>query len=182
MATRFIILMGVCGCGKTTIGRDLAARLGWSFHDADDFHPPENIARMASGQPLTDEHRAGWLAALAAMIRAELDAGRSGVLACSALKQRYRDTLTVDAARVRFIHLSGSRALIAARMAARTDHFMKPGMLESQFATLEVPTDALTFDIARAPDEIVQSILKAMALPEAPTDGGSAAHDQGDLP
>ena len=113
---RFIIVMGVAGSGKTTIGRGLAARLGVPFHDGDDFHPPANIAKMAAGVPLQDEDRAGWLVTLAVFIRDGLARGQSGVIACSALKKKYRDILRVDARRGRFVYLQGDHDAIRARM------------------------------------------------------------------
>lgn len=158
----FLIVMGVSGCGKSTIGKSLAEDLGWPFYDGDDFHPAENITKMSQGIPLTDADRAGWLAALARLIRGSLQKGQSGVLACSALKQKYRDELTVDPNQVKFIYLKGDYALIKARMEARPGHYMKPGMLDSQFAALEEPTDALTVDIRHTPQEILDFIKKQL--------------------
>ncbi len=158
----FLIVMGVSGCGKSTIGKSLAEDLGWPFYDGDDFHPAENVAKMSQGIPLTDADRAGWLAALARLIRGSLQKGQSGVLACSALKQKYRDELTVDPNQVKFIYLKGDYALIKARMEARPGHYMKPGMLDSQFAALEEPTDALTVDIRHTPQEILDFIKKQL--------------------
>jgi len=117
---------------------------------------------MSQGIPLTDADRAGWLAALARLIRGSLQKGQSGVLACSALKQKYRDELTVDPNQVKFIYLKGDYALIKARMEARPGHYMKPGMLDSQFAALEEPTDALTVDIRHTPQEILDFIKKQL--------------------
>ncbi|NMC83667.1 MAG: gluconokinase [Anaerolineaceae bacterium] len=158
----FLIVMGVSGCGKSTIGKSLAEDLGWPFYDGDDFHPAENVTKMSQGIPLTDADRAGWLAALARLIRGSLQKGQSGVLACSALKQKYRDELTVDPNQVKFIYLKGDYALIKARMEARPGHYMKPGMLDSQFAALEEPTDALTVDIRHTPQEILDFIKKQL--------------------
>lgn len=160
----FLIVMGVSGCGKSTIGKSLAEDLGWPFYDGDDFHPAENVAKMSQGIPLTDADRAGWLAALARLIRGSLQKGQSGVLACSALKQKYRDELTVDPNQVKFIYLKGDYALIKARMEARPGHYMKPGMLDSQFAALEEPTDALTVDIRQTPQEILSLIETQLNL------------------
>lgn len=160
----FLIVMGVSGCGKSTIGKSLAEDLGWPFYDGDDFHPTENVAKMSQGIPLTDADRAGWLAALARLIRGSLQKGQSGVLACSALKQKYRDELTVDPNQVKFIYLKGDYALIKARMEARPGHYMKPGMLDSQFAALEEPTDALTVDIRQTPQEILSLIETQLNL------------------
>lgn len=155
----FVVLMGVAGSGKTTIGRLLAERLACPFYDGDDFHPPANVAKMAAGTPLTDEDRAGWLEALAEVIRDGLARGESGVVACSALKERYREVLRVDAANMRFIYLRGSYEVIMQRMQSR-QHFMKPSMLQSQFAALEEPAGVPWIDITLAPDEIVRSILE----------------------
>ena len=155
----FIIIMGVSGCGKTTIGRMLAARLGWSFHDGDDYHPPENLKKMSSGIPLTDEDRQGWLLALTEVIRREEAAGESGVIACSALKDKYRQVLGEGQPAVRFVYLAGSYEFIHERMMNRAGHYMKPAMLQSQFADLEEPAQALGEDITRAPEEIVDDIL-----------------------
>lgn len=156
----FFIVLGVSGSGKSTVGRMLADRLGCPFYDGDDFHPPENRDKMSRGIPLTDEDRAGWLQALADLIRRRLQADESGVLACSALKEKYRQVLRVDPARVRFVYLRGDYALILARMHTRRGHYMQPGMLKSQFEALEEPTDALVEDIRQSPAEIVADILR----------------------
>ncbi len=155
----FIIVMGVSGSGKTSIGAALAARLDCPFYDGDDFHPPENVAKMAAGIPLSDEDRAGWLDRLAALIRDGLQNGRSGVIACSALKETYRARLRVDPQQVRFVYLKGSFDVILARMQARPGHYMKPDMLRSQFETLEEPGGAVVVDITQAPDRIVKNII-----------------------
>jgi gluconokinase len=155
----FIIIMGVSGSGKTTIGQELAGRMGCRFYDGDDFHPPENVAKMAAGAPLNDEDRAGWLAALASFIRKGIDKAECGVIACSALKEKYRDVLRVDAEQVRFVYLRGSYEVILARLQNRAGHYMKPGMLASQFEALEEPQDVLIEDIKLAPDVIVRDIL-----------------------
>ena len=159
---RFVIVMGVAGSGKTSVGASLASRLGWEFYDADDFHPPENIAKMASGIPLDDSDRAPWLAALHELISTSLQQNHPGVLACSALKERYRRQLLNGSRNVRLIYLKGSYDLIWGRISARTDHYMKPHMLQSQFETLEEPADALTLDVSMPVDELVQEILKQM--------------------
>jgi len=158
----FIIIMGVSGCGKTTIGTMLAEQLGCRFYDGDDYHPPANIAKMASDIPLDDADRAGWLAALAAIIQEGLAIGENGVMACSALKEKYRWVLRVDPAKVRFIYLKGSYELILSRMKTRDAHYMKPEMLRSQFEALEEPREALTMDVSLSPDQIVQTILKGI--------------------
>jgi gluconokinase len=159
----FIILMGVSGSGKTTIGQKLARRLGCPFYDGDDFHPPENVAKMAAGAPLNDEDRAGWLAALAGLIRKEIENNQSGVMACSALKEKYRHVLRVDPDQVQFVFLRGAYDVILARMETRVGHYMKPDMLASQFQTLEEPQDALIEDVSLEPDVIVRDILDKLA-------------------
>lgn len=156
--------MGVAGCGKTTIGRQLAAALGWEFRDADDFHPPENVARMSAGIPLTDQDRTPWLAAIGAYIKACLARGGHAVVTCSALKEDYRAALLADPARVKLVHLTGNFALILDRMNRRQGHFMKPEMLESQFATLEPPGNALAVDVDCTPDDIVAEIRQGLQL------------------
>lgn len=156
--------MGVAGSGKTTVGRLLAAQLGWPFRDADEFHPPENVAKMSAGMPLDDGDRAPWLAAIRTYLGAELAAGRSVVVTCSALRQRYRDALVADPARTRLVHLQGDFRLILERMERRTDHFMKPSMLESQFAALEPPSGVLTVDINQPPANIVAEIRLRLGL------------------
>ena len=164
MKTRFFLVMGVSGSGKTSVGKALAEKLGWRFYDADDFHPPENVAKMAKGVPLDDADRAPWLAALHDLISSSLRADRPGVLACSALKERYRQQLIQGTEGVRIIYLKGSFDLIWSRMQERTDHFMKPQMLKSQFNTLEEPADALTMDVSMSVDEIMQEVIKHMEL------------------
>ena len=159
-----IIVMGVAGSGKTTVGEKLAAALGWSFRDADDFHPPENVAKMSAGLPLNDHDRAPWLAAIRAHIDACLARGEGSVVTCSALKAAYRRVLVADPARVKLVHLTGDFALLAARIGSRQGHFMKPAMLHSQLAALEPPPDALAVDITPPPDEIVAQIRLALAL------------------
>ena len=160
MKTRFFIVMGVSGSGKSSVGRVLAEHLGWDFYDADDFHPPANVAKMASGIPLDDSDRAPWLASLNELISTSLKADRPGVLACSALKERYRQQLLEGNAGVQIVYLKGSYDLIWSRMEKRTDHYMKPHMLKSQFETLEEPVNALTIDISMSADDIVREILK----------------------
>lgn len=157
-----IILMGVAGSGKTTIGTRLAEMLGWSFFDADEFHSMSNIDKMRQGTPLTDEDRQPWLAALRQRIVEWLEEDLEVVLACSALKASYRDQLLVDPSRVRLVYLKGSFALIQKRMIERPSHFMPEGLLASQFATLEEPDDVFSVDIALRPHEIVQRIRKEL--------------------
>jgi gluconokinase len=161
-----LIVMGVAGSGKTTVGRALAARLGWDFLDADDLHSPESVAKMAAGVPLTDADRAPWLAALHDLLVRTLRSGRHPVLACSALKQSYRRTLLAGNDGLRLIYLKGGYDLVRSRMTDRTDHYLKPGMLRSQFDALEEPADALTSDITPGPDEIVEKIYQALKKEE----------------
>lgn len=160
MKYRFVIVMGVAGSGKTTVGQALAQRLGWDFYDADGFHPVENVAKMASGIPLDDADRAPWLASLQALISASVQQKRPAVLACSALKASYREKLLEGNEHVLVVYLKGTYDLIWTRLSARQDHYMKPEMLQSQFDILEEPTDVLTIDIAVSVEEIVEEILR----------------------
>jgi gluconokinase len=166
LKTTGLIVMGVAGCGKTTVGKALASRMGWDFFDADGFHPPENVAKMAAGIPLNDADRAPWLAALHDLLTRTLRAERHPVLACSALKQSYRATLLAGNHGIRVVYLKGSCELILSRMTNREDHYMKPGMLRSQFDALEEPEDALTVDIARPVEKIVGEILQRLKTEE----------------
>jgi gluconokinase len=159
-----ILLMGVAGSGKTTIGRQLAAELGWSFADADQFHPPANVAKMSAGQALDDTDRGPWLAAVRAHIDAQLAASRNAVVTCSALKESYRAALCGDPGAVRLVYLKGTREVLWSRLSQRQDHFMKPAMLDSQLATLEEPATALVIDIAQPPGQIVPSIRRGLSL------------------
>ncbi|MFN2140194.1 MAG: gluconokinase [Candidatus Promineifilaceae bacterium] len=160
---RFYVVMGVSGCGKTTVGEALAAYLNCPFYDGDDFHSPENVAKMASGVPLNDTDRAPWLASLADLIRDHLARGETAVLASSALRKRYRDQLRVDD-RVRFIFLDGDFDLIWGRMQARQDHYMKAEMLRSQFEALERPDEnvAIRIDIDQDVSDILQQVIEAI--------------------
>ena len=163
-----VIVMGVAGSGKSTVAQVLARRIGGEFLDADPYHPPANVAKMSAGIPLTDEDRAGWLDTLAGLLRARQGRARHTVLACSALKEAYRQKLRVGP-EVRFAYLRGSFALLSRRIAERRDHFMKPGMLESQLATLEEPpagpgTDTLAFDVALPVETIVDQAVEAWRL------------------
>jgi gluconokinase len=160
MKTRFFIVMGVSGSGKTEVGRSLAQHLGWDFYDADDFHPADNITKMAAGIPLDDSDRAPWLASLHELISTSLKKDQPGVLACSALKERYRQQLLAGNDDVQLVYLKGSYELIWSRMSARKDHYMKPHMLRSQFETLEEPGNALVIDISNSIDGILRDILE----------------------
>jgi len=156
-------MMGPEGVGKTTVGGLLARELGWRFEDADDFHPPANIEKMARGIPLTDADRAPWLEALHEAI-VQWDAeGRNVVLACSALERGYRARLAENAD-VKFVYLKGTYELIAARLRARHGHFAHEDLLASQFAILEEPEDAITVDASRTPEEIVAEVRKRLGL------------------
>jgi gluconokinase len=156
-----VVVMGVTGSGKTTIGELLAERLGAEFADADDFHPLANKRKMAAGHPLTDADREPWLEELNRLLRRWLEAGESGVLACSALKASYRMTLGAGLPQgaVTFVLLEGSKELIAQRLAARHHEYMNPNLLDSQLATLETPSDALCIVNDRTPDEVVSQVL-----------------------
>jgi gluconokinase len=156
--------MGVAGCGKTTVGEQLARELGWRFNDADGFHPAANVAKMSAGIPLTDEDRAPWLAAMRKHIEDCLEKNTGAVVTCSALKDAYRQILVVDPPRVKLVYLQGTRDLLWQRISSRKGHFMKPAMLESQLATLEEPTNALTLNIAPGPDQLVAKIRSAFSL------------------
>lgn len=159
---RALVVMGVCGAGKTEIGRRLAEALGWVFLDADDFHPPANVAKMRAGTPLTDADRWPWLDALAAALR-DATAGRGdAVVACSALARRYRDRLGLPHPLIRLVHLDDATGVIRARMERRTGHFMPTTLLDGQLALLERPTAderPIVVDVADEPDAIVRTIL-----------------------
>jgi gluconokinase len=162
--TGLYVVMGVSGSGKSVIGAALARKLDIEFVEGDDLHPPDNVKRMAAGIPLTDDDRRGWLTAIAARLREAKRAGVGLVVSCSALKRSYRDLLrSVGAADMRFVHLAGSRALLAERMANRRGHFMPPSLLESQLAILEEPSPdehAWVCDIREAPDVIVADLVR----------------------
>jgi carbohydrate kinase (thermoresistant glucokinase family) len=160
-----IIVMGVSGSGKSTIGALLAEALGWPFADADGFHPPENVAKMAAGQPLTDEDRWPWLDAIAAHIGASRRARQPVVVACSALRRAYRERLRAGHGDLIFLHLAGAPEVIATRQAARQGHFMPPSLMASQYATLEDPAeeaDAVTVSVQASPHEVVGNILSTL--------------------
>lgn len=160
-----LVVMGVSGAGKTTVGQAFAARLGWPFLEGDDFHPPANLAKMAEGQPLDDADRAPWLARLNQLLQDQLAEGINLVVACSALKAEYRAQLRAGIeSRVRFVYLKGDYALIHQRMQGRPGHFMRPDMLQSQFEALEVPDEAVVVDVAESVDQIVEELMVRLAL------------------
>lgn len=152
--------MGVSGSGKTTLGKAVAQKLGWVFFDADDFHPPENVAKMTAGIPLHDSDRVPWLAALHDQLLSTLKAGRHPVLACSALKETFRAQLLEGINGMAVIYLKGSYDLILSRISTREDHYMKPGMLQSQFDVLEEPRDALVLDVKMPLEIMMDSIIR----------------------
>ena len=158
-----IIIMGVAGSGKTTIGSLLADELGWGFYDADDFHSKLNLAKMSQGIALTDEDRASWLESLKELIDRNVQQNIPIILACSALKDSYRNILEVSK-RVKFVYLHGTYEQIKARLHNRMEHFMSADMLDSQFNTLEEPQNALTIDITNTPQDILAIIRKGFNL------------------
>jgi len=157
-----IVLMGVSGVGKTEVGTKLAEALGGRFAEGDDYHPPANVAKMESGVPLDDADRQPWLEAMSREIGRWLDAGATVVLACSALKARYREILQAGRQGVRFVYLRGSRDLIASRLEQRRGHYMPPSLLDSQFAALEEPDCAIRVGVDQTPEAIVVEILGAL--------------------
>lgn len=161
-----IVVMGVSGSGKSTVGEKLAKRASLEFHDADQFHPPENIAKMSQGIPLCDEDRVPWLQAMSDFIHKKAQEDHIPVLACSALKKSYRDILRGGKNHITFIYLAGDFNLIEERLNARKDHFMPPGLLKSQFDTLEEPDnlEAIRIDVSPDPDDIVESVVKELGL------------------
>ena len=168
-----LVVMGVSGSGKSTIGEKLADRLGWRYEDGDRFHPPSNVAKMSAGHPLTDEDRWPWLQAIAGEIDRVCKAGERAVIACSALKRGYRDILVHGRDDVRIIFLNGTQDLIADRLAARRGHFMPPGLLASQFRTLEPPATSenpVIVSIDAPVESIVDDIVRQLRLGPAKGD------------
>jgi gluconokinase len=157
-----IVLMGVSGSGKTTVGKLLAQALGAEFAEGDDYHPPENVERMRRGIPLDDADRWPWLETLSKEIERWLAAGQTVVLACSALKQSYRDVLAKGRPGVRFVYLEGDEALLRSRLERRRGHYMPASLLESQIAALEPPADAITVDVGGTPEAIAAEIRRRL--------------------
>lgn len=164
-----LILMGVSGAGKTTVGQRLAESLNWKLLDADDFHPPANIEKMGRGVPLADADRWPWLDRLNGMARESEARGENVLLACSALKARYRERLASGCAGVSWVYLKGDFRLIESRLKARKGHYMKADLLQSQFAALEEPPDALVADVSGDPEQICAHLLRQLGL--APSGG-----------
>jgi gluconokinase len=161
-----VVVFGVSGAGKTTVGELLARELGWRFLEADDFHPPENIEKMRSGRPLNDEDRWPWLERLREQIKRSLATGENAVLACSALKRAYRDRLQVNE-KVKFVFLRGDYEVVEKQLRSRHGHFMDPGLLQSQFDDLEEPQrdeDVITIELGPAPPAIVKEIEAKLHL------------------
>jgi len=156
--------MGVAGSGKTTVGTRLASALGWEFADADDFHSPENVARMAAGIPLTDEDRGPWLHDLQTLVRQFELSGRNLVLACSALRASYRDLLCSASSQPAIVYLKADRSLIFERVSQRRDHYMPSSLIESQFEDLEEPDDAIMFPADWRPDQVVAAMRAHLSL------------------
>lgn len=162
-----VVVMGVASSGKTSLGERLAGQLGWPFRDADSFHPPENVAKMAGGTPLNDEDRKPWLTAIAAWIDDLRASGGNGIVTCSALKRAYRRVIIGDRPDVALVYLKGSRALIGARMAQRQHHFMPPALLDSQFAALEEPGEdegPLVVSVESSKEAIVSDVMTRLGL------------------
>jgi gluconokinase len=168
-----IVLMGVSGCGKSTTGAALSKTLGWSFRDADSFHPPANIDKMRAGMPLTDDDRRPWLAAIGQWIDARRAAGEPGIVSCSALKRAYRQSIIGARREVRLVYLEGDVALIGQRLRTRKHHFMPAALLQSQFAALEAPTAAerpVVVPVRMSPRRVVATIIERLGL-EIPSKG-----------
>lgn len=159
----FIIITGVAGAGKTTVGSLLANELGWRFYEGDDFHPPSNVEKMRRGEALTDADRRPWLDALRAVIQRALVNGEDGILACSALKQSYRACLRVND-QVVFVHLTATQQVIERRLEQRRGHFMNPALIDSQIATLEEPQTAIILDASLPPALLAQKVRQALRI------------------
>lgn len=177
MMSNVFVITGVSGAGKSTVGSALASDLGWDFFDADHFHSEDNIRRMSQGMPLTDAEREPWLQTLRALIDARMDTGAPAVLACSALRGRYREYLADGRPEVRFVLLTVDAATLAVRLQKRTDHFMPPSLLQSQLDTLEDGDHLIKIDATRPVPEIVRAIRTELGLSE-PDDAAGARNDE----
>lgn len=170
-----LVVMGVSGCGKSTVAALLAGRYGWPFEEGDSLHPQSNVDKMHAGHPLTDDDRKPWLEKVALWIETELDEGRNGVITCSALKRSYRNILNRRGHGVLFVYLHGDFATIAARLAVRQGHFMPPALLQSQFDSLEEPQPdepAIRVEIGPPPEHLVQSVIDELKLQGGSPTGG----------
>lgn len=165
-----VVLMGVAGCGKTTVGERLAAELGWAFVEGDELHPPANVERMRAGLPLTDDDRRPWLERIRRAIEARIGAGESAVVACSALKESYRRMLLFGIEDALLVYLKGDRETLETRLLGRTGHFFDPALLASQLETLEEPAAGLVVEITSSPEEIVAGLLEAIEERREPRD------------
>ena len=168
-----VVLMGVSGVGKTTVGEILAQRTGWRLYDADEFHSAQNIEKMRNGIALQDADRWPWLESMNAMLLEKQAANQSILLACSALKQKYRDRLADGCRNLHWVYLKGEFDLIRGRLEARKNHYMKAGLLESQFAALEEPRDAVVVSVIETPDAIADRILRDLKIDPIRTTGSS---------
>ncbi len=171
-----LVLMGVSGCGKSTVAAVLAGRLGWAFEEGDALHPQSNLDKMAAGHPLDDEDRKPWLAKVADWVDERLDAGEDGLITCSALKRSYRDVINRRGSGVMFVYLAGTPELLGSRLVARHGHFMPPGLLDSQFEALEEPAPdepEIRVPVGAAPAVIAQHIVERLGLAERTGGGGS---------
>ncbi len=180
-----VVVMGVSGCGKTTVSALLAAMLGWRYREGDDLHPPENVEKMRGGTPLTDADRLPWLHKIAAEIAGWQARGEAGVLTCSALKRSYRDIIIGDRPEVALVYLRGSHDLIARRMAARHEHFMPTALLASQFATLQEPTPderPIVIDVDGPPGEIADKIAQRLQFRSGDGDTASRLRHRPEIP
>ncbi len=180
-----VVVMGVSGCGKTTVSALLAAKLGWRYREGDDLHPPANVEKMRGGTPLTDADRLPWLHKIAAEITGWQAGGEQGVLTCSALKRSYRDIIIGDRPEVALVYLRGSHDLIARRMAARHEHFMPTALLASQFATLQEPTSderPIVIDVDGPPGEIADRIVRELQFRSRDGDMASRLRHRPEIP
>ncbi len=159
-----VVLMGVSGVGKTVVGERLAKRLGWCFVDADDLHPPNNVRKMTDGVALTDDDRLPWLESVRHVIAEHAGSGRSAVVACSALKARYREVLLAGQDDATVVYLRGAPTVIERRLGRRRGHFFDPGLLASQLETLEEPTDALVVDVDAELEAVVEAVVKGLGV------------------